>query len=90
MRGDAMQKAVPEGVGAMAALLGLDLEPAEEIAADAATADEVCEVANDNAPGQVVVSGHKAAVERAMRDRQGPRAPGAPCCSPSRRPSIAR
>ena len=61
-----MQKAVPEGVGAMAALLGLDLAAAEAVAAEAATADEVCEVANDNAPGQVVVSGHKAAVERAI------------------------
>jgi [acyl-carrier-protein] S-malonyltransferase len=66
IRGDAQQHAVPEGVGAMAALLGLDLPAAEEIAALAATRDEVCEVANDNAPGQVVVAGHKAAVERAM------------------------
>jgi [acyl-carrier-protein] S-malonyltransferase len=65
-RGDAMQKAVPEGVGAMAALLGLDLPAAEEVAKAAATEEEVCEVANDNAPGQVVVSGHKAAVERAI------------------------
>jgi [acyl-carrier-protein] S-malonyltransferase len=65
VRGDAMQKAVPEGVGAMAALLGLDLSAAEAVAREAATADEVCEVANDNASGQVVVSGHKAAVERA-------------------------
>jgi [acyl-carrier-protein] S-malonyltransferase len=65
LRGDAMQKAVPEGVGAMAALLGLDLEAAESVAREAATADEVCEVANDNAPGQIVVSGHKSAVERA-------------------------
>src|SRR4029079_10319909 len=64
IRGDAMQKAVPEGIGAMAALLGLELSAAEAVATEAATADEVCEVANDNAPGQVVVSGHKAAVER--------------------------
>jgi [acyl-carrier-protein] S-malonyltransferase len=71
IRGDAMQKAVPEGVGAMAALLGLDLEPVKEIAADAATEEEVCEVANDNAPGQVVVAGHKAAVERAMEIGKG-------------------
>lgn len=64
-RGRAMQEAVPVGVGAMAALLGLDLEAAVEIAAEAAE-DEVCAPANDNAPGQVVVSGHKAAVERAV------------------------
>ena len=70
-RGDAMQKAVPEGVGAMAALLGLELEAAEEVAAEAANADEVCEVANDNAPGQVVVSGHKPAIERAMDIAKG-------------------
>jgi len=71
VRGDAMQKAVPEGVGAMAALLGLDLEAAEAIAKEAATAEEVCEVANDNAPGQVVVSGHKSAVERATEIAKG-------------------
>lgn len=70
-RGDAMQEAVPPGVGAMAALLGLDLDAAEAVAKEAATADEVCEVANDNAPGQVVVSGHKAAVERAMEIAKG-------------------
>ena len=66
IRGDAMQRAVPEGVGAMAAVLGLQLPAVESIAAEAATKDEVCEVANDNAPGQVVVAGHKPAVERAM------------------------
>jgi len=66
LRGDAMQRAVPEGQGAMAALLGLDLEPVREIAREAAGTDEVCAVANDNAPGQVVVSGHRAAVERAV------------------------
>jgi [acyl-carrier-protein] S-malonyltransferase len=70
-RGEAMQKAVPVGVGAMAALLGMDLAAAEEVAREAATADEVCEVANDNAPGQVVVSGHKAAVERATKIATG-------------------
>jgi [acyl-carrier-protein] S-malonyltransferase len=70
-RGEAMQKAVPVGVGAMAALLGMDLAAAEEVAREAATADEVCEVANDNAPGQVVVSGHKAAVERATEIAKG-------------------
>jgi len=71
LRGDAMQKAVPVGVGAMAALLGLDLEAAQAVAREAATADEVCQVANDNAPGQVVVSGHKAAVERATEIAKG-------------------
>jgi len=65
LRGQAMQKAVPVGVGAMAALLGADFDQAVEIAA-AAQQGEVCAAANDNAPGQVVVSGHKAAVERAM------------------------
>lgn len=64
-RGQAMQKAVPVGVGAMAALLGVEIDQAREIAAEAAQG-EVCQAANDNAPGQVVVSGAKAAVERAM------------------------
>ena len=64
-RGQAMQSAVPVGVGAMAALLGLDFDAVRAIAADAA-GDEVCQAANDNDPGQVVVSGHKAAVERAV------------------------
>jgi [acyl-carrier-protein] S-malonyltransferase len=64
-RGEAMQKAVPVGEGAMAALLGLDLEIAKEIACEAAQGD-VCDPANDNAPGQVVVSGTRAAVERAV------------------------
>ena len=63
-RGLAMQAAAPVGVGAMAAILGLDLATVREIAAEAAQG-EVCEAANDNDPGQVVVSGHKAAVERA-------------------------
>jgi [acyl-carrier-protein] S-malonyltransferase len=65
LRGQAMQEATPAGVGAMAALLGLGLEQAQEIAAQAAQG-EVCEAANDNDPAQVVVSGHKAAVERAV------------------------
>lgn len=64
-RGQAMQKAVPVGQGAMAALLGVELEQAREIAGEAAQG-QVCEAANDNAPGQVVVSGDKAAVERAI------------------------
>lgn len=65
IRGRAMQAATPVGTGAMAALLGLDFAQAAEVAAEAAQG-EVCEAANDNAPGQVVVSGHKAAVERAL------------------------
>ncbi|SPH20878.1 Malonyl CoA-acyl carrier protein transacylase [Ascidiaceihabitans donghaensis] len=64
-RGQAMQQAVPVGVGAMAALLGLDFEAATAVASEAA-GDEVCQAANDNDPGQVVISGHKAAVERAI------------------------
>ena len=65
LRGQAMQEAVPVGVGAMAALLGLDLAAAEAVAAEAAQG-EVCAAANDNDPAQVVVSGDKAAVERAV------------------------
>ena len=64
-RGQAMQQAVPVGEGAMAALIGLDLEVAREVA-EAAAGDQVCVPANDNAPGQVVLSGHRAAVERAV------------------------
>jgi [acyl-carrier-protein] S-malonyltransferase len=64
-RGRAMQEATPVGVGAMAALLGLDYGDAVAVAAEAAQG-EICEAANDNAPGQVVVSGHKGAVERAV------------------------
>jgi len=65
LRGQAMQKAVPVGVGAMAALLGVEMEDATAIAADAAAGD-VCQVANDNSSGQVVISGDKSAIERAM------------------------
>lgn len=65
IRGRAMQQAVPVGQGAMAALLGLEFETAKEIAEQAAQG-EVCDVANDNSPGQVVVSGTVAAVERAI------------------------
>ena len=64
VRGTAMQDAVPVGVGAMAAILGLDFDTVKAIAAEAAQG-EVCQAANDNDPGQVVVSGHAAAVERA-------------------------
>jgi [acyl-carrier-protein] S-malonyltransferase len=65
LRGRAMQKAVPVGTGAMAALLGLDFEQAAGVAAEAAQG-QVCQAANDNGGGQVVVSGDKAAVERAV------------------------
>ncbi|MZR30964.1 ACP S-malonyltransferase [Sneathiella litorea] len=68
-RGLAMQQAVPVGVGAMAALLGLNIEPVEEVVAEArekAAAGEVVAAANDNADGQVVLSGHKGAVEVAI------------------------
>lgn len=65
LRGRSMQAAVPVGEGAMAAIIGLDLEAAEAVAAEAAQG-QVCAAANDNAPGQVVVSGHREAVERAV------------------------
>ena len=65
LRGRSMQGAVPVGAGAMAALLGLDFEQVAEVAREAAEGD-VCDPANDNAPGQVVVSGDRAAVERAV------------------------
>lgn len=65
IRGQAMQQAVPVGQGAMAAILGLDLETVLAVAAEAGDGD-VCGVANDNAPGQVVISGHAGAVARAM------------------------
>jgi len=64
-RGQAMQAAVPVGVGAMAALLGADIETAQKLS-DAAAEGEICTVANDNDPSQVVISGHKGAVERAV------------------------
>jgi len=70
-RGQAMQAAVPVGIGAMAAILGGDLETVAAIAAEAETGPEgvaeVCQAANDNAPGQVVISGHLGAVERAIK-----------------------
>jgi [acyl-carrier-protein] S-malonyltransferase len=65
LRGQAMQAAVPVGVGAMAALLGADIEKAEALAA-AAAEGETCTVANDNDPSQVVISGHKGAIDRAV------------------------
>ncbi|HWV13263.1 MAG TPA: ACP S-malonyltransferase, partial [Sphingobium sp.] len=65
LRGQAMQAAVPVGEGAMAALLGADIEKAQGLA-DAAAEGEVCTVANDNDPTQVVISGHRGAIERAV------------------------
>jgi [acyl-carrier-protein] S-malonyltransferase len=70
IRGRAMQKAVPVGSGAMAALLGLDFEQAVTVAGEAAR-DQICQAANDNGGGQVVVSGDKAAVERAVEIAKG-------------------
>lgn len=70
IRGEAMQAAVPVGIGAMAALLGLDFATVSDVANDAAQG-QVCQAANDNDPGQVVVSGHKEAVERAIEIAKG-------------------
>jgi [acyl-carrier-protein] S-malonyltransferase len=84
VRGRAMQQAVPVGDGAMAALLGLDFAAATAVAADAAQG-EVCQAANDNDPAQVVVSGHRAAVERAVdlaKDRGAKRAVLLPVSAP--------
>lgn len=84
IRGRAMQEAVPVGVGAMAALLGMDFATAAQVAADAAQG-EVCQAANDNDPSQVVISGHKAAVERAValaKERGGKRAMLLPVSAP--------
>jgi [acyl-carrier-protein] S-malonyltransferase len=84
LRGRAMQAAVPVGVGAMAALLGADLELARKIA-DAAAAGEVCEVANDNDPSQVVISGNKGAIDRAIalaKDMGAKRAMALPVSAP--------
>ncbi len=83
-RGEAMQKAVPVGVGAMAAILGLDFATAQAVATEAAE-NEVCQAANDNDPAQVVVSGHKGAVERAIeiaKDKGARRAVMLPVSAP--------
>jgi [acyl-carrier-protein] S-malonyltransferase len=84
LRGQAMQQAVPVGQGAMAALLGADLELAQKIA-DAAAQGEVCTVANDNDPSQVVISGHKGAIDRAIemaKDMGAKRAVSLPVSAP--------
>ena len=84
LRGQAMQAAVPVGLGAMAALLGADLPMARRIA-EAAAQGEVCSVANDNDPGQVVLSGHKGAIDRAIemaKDMGAKRAVALPVSAP--------
>jgi [acyl-carrier-protein] S-malonyltransferase len=83
-RGQAMQAAVPVGIGAMAALLGADLDKAQAIAS-AAAQGEVCTVANDNDPSQVVISGHRSAIERAIaiaKDHGAKRAVQLPVSAP--------
>jgi len=90
-RGQAMQRAVPVGEGAMAALLGVELDVARAIVTDAAKG-QVCAAANDNGGGQVVISGHKAAVERAMAlalERGAKRALPLPVSAPFHSPLMA-
>ncbi len=85
LRGQAMQRAVPVGVGAMAALLGLEFSVVVEIAKEAASETQVCAAANDNANGQVVISGHAEAVERAIelaKTRGAKRAMNLPVSAP--------
>jgi [acyl-carrier-protein] S-malonyltransferase len=96
LRGQAMQQAVPVGEGAMAALIGLDVDAARMIAAQATRAgiehDEVCAVANDNATGQAVVSGHHSAVKRAIaiaRDHGARRSVMLPVSAPFHSPLLA-
>jgi [acyl-carrier-protein] S-malonyltransferase len=96
LRGQAMQQAAPVGEGAMAALLGLDVEAARIVAAEATRAgidhDEVCAIANDNAPGQAVVSGHRSAVERAIaiaREHGARRSVMLPVSAPFHSPLLA-
>jgi [acyl-carrier-protein] S-malonyltransferase len=88
LRGRAMQQAVPVGEGAMAALLGADLDIAKAVA-DAAAQGEICTVANDNDPSQVVISGHRGAVERALeiaREKGAKRAVLLPVSAPFHSP----
>src|SRR5690606_2255685 len=83
-RGLAMPEAVPVGEGAMAAILGVEFDTLVDIAG-AAALDQVCDIANDNAPGQIVISGNKAAVERAIdlaKDRGAKRALPLPVSAP--------
>lgn len=90
-RGQAMQRAVPVGAGAMTALLGIELDGARKIAEEAARG-EVCAAANDNGAGQVVLSGHKGAIERAMAlapERGAKRAMPIPVSAPFHSPLMA-
>ena len=89
LRGEAMQAAVPVGEGAMAAVLGLEIDDVRGVAEEA-SATGVCAVANDNSPGQVVVSRRQGRRSRRRSSSPRPGAPGAPCCCRSVRPSIAR
>ena len=94
LRGRTMQRAVPLGEGAMAALLGLDVEEAQAVVIEAVRSnpDEICAVANDNAPGQVVVSGHHQAIERAIaiaRERGARRSIILPVSAPFHSPLMA-
>ncbi len=93
LRGKAMQDAVPQGVGAMAALLGVNLETAQEIAKLASNGkSEICVSANDNSPEQVVISGHKAAIERALpiaKEKGAKRGLMLPVSVPSHSPLMA-
>tara|TARA_B100001057_G_scaffold320299_1_gene320586 strand:+ start:111 stop:1061 length:951 start_codon:yes stop_codon:yes gene_type:complete len=85
LRGQAMQRAVPVGVGAMAALLGLEFDAVVAVAEEAGHGEEICAAANDNAVGQVVVSGHAAAVARAIdlaKERGAKRAVELPVSAP--------
>ena len=94
LRGRTMQRAVPLGEGAMAALLGLDVEEAQAVVVEAVRGepDKICAVANDNAPGQVVVSGHHQAIERAIaiaRERGARRSVILPVSAPFHSPLMA-
>ena len=89
LRGQAMQKAVPVGQGAMTALLGVGVDAAARSRKTAAQG-EVCQVANDNEPTQVVLSGHKSAIDRVPARSARNSASAARCRCRSRRPSIAR
>ena len=84
-----MQAAVPVGQGAMTALLGVGIDAARKVA-EAAAQGEVCQVANDNEPTQVVLSGHKSALDRVPARSARNSASAARCRCRSRRPSIAR